>query len=198
VLAMATTDIAGYSFGVPEVARSPVTLEALALLKQSVLFGAEDERYLRMAGDVLRDQVDDVLDVWYGFVASHDHLVQYFSGSDGQPDAEYLTRVRARFGQWVRDLCERPWDQTWLDYQEEIGLRHTRAKKNQTDGAQAPDYVPLRYLVAFVYPITATVREFLAKRGDSAEDVENMHQAWFKAVTLTVALWSRPYAADQW
>jgi hypothetical protein len=198
VLAMATTDIAGYSYGVPEVARSPVTLEDLALLKQSVLFGAEDERYLRMAGDVLRDQVDDVLDVWYGFVASHDHLVQYFSGSDGQPDAEYLTRVRARFGQWVRDLCERPWDQTWLDYQEEIGLRHTRAKKNQTDGAQAPDYVPLRYLVAFVYPITATVREFLAKRGDSAEDVENMHQAWFKAVTLTVALWSRPYAADQW
>ena len=198
MLAMATTDIAGYSYGVPEVARSPVTLEDLALLKQSVLFGAEDERYLRMAGDVLRDQVDDVLDVWYGFVASHDHLVQYFSGSDGQPDAEYLTRVRARFGQWVRDLCERPWDQTWLDYQEEIGLRHTRAKKNQTDGAQAPDYVPLRYLVAFVYPITATVREFLAKRGDSAEDVDNMHQAWFKAVTLTVALWSRPYAADQW
>jgi Protoglobin len=175
-----------------------VTLEDLALLKQSVLFGAEDERYLRMAGDVLRDQVDDVLDVWYGFVASHDHLVQYFSGSDGQPDAEYLTRVRARFGQWVRDLCERPWDQTWLDYQEEIGLRHTRAKKNQTDGALAPDYVPLRYLVAFVYPITATVREFLAKRGDSADDVENMHQAWFKAVTLSVALWSRPYAADQW
>jgi hypothetical protein len=131
-------------------------------------------------------------------VASHDHLVQYFSGSDGQPDAEYLTRVRARFGQWVRDLCKRPWDQTWLDYQEEIGLRHTRAKKNQTDGAQAPDYVPLRYLVAFVYPITATVREFLAKRGDSTEDVENMHQAWFKAVTLTVALWIRPYAADQW
>jgi Protoglobin len=198
VLAMATTEIAGYSYGVPEVGRSPVTLEDLALLKQSVLFGAEDERYLRMAGDVLRDQVDDVLDVWYGFVASHDHLVQYFSGSDGQPDAEYLTRVRARFGQWVRDLCERPWDQTWLDYQEEIGLRHTRAKKNQTDGAHATDYVPLRYLVAFVYPITATVREFLAKRGDSAEDVENMHQAWFKAVTLTVALWSRPYAADQW
>jgi hypothetical protein len=197
VLAM-TTDIAGYTYGQPEVARSPVTSDDLALLKQSVLFGAEDERYLRMAGDVLRDQVEDVLDVWYGFVASHDHLVRYFAGPDGQPDGEYLTRVRARFGQWVHDLCERSWDQSWLDYQEEIGLRHTRAKKNQTDGAQAPDYVPLRYLVAFVYPITATVREFLAKRGDSADDVEKMHQAWFKAVTLTVALWSRPYAGDQW
>jgi hypothetical protein len=195
---MQTADIPGYLYGTSDVARSPVTAEDLDLLKQSVLFGDEDERYLRMAGEVLRDQVEDVLDVWYGFVGSHEHLVRYFAGPDGQPDGEYLARVRTRFGQWVRDLCERPWDQEWLDYQEEIGLRHTRAKKNQTDGVQAPDYVPLRYLVAFVYPITATVRDFLAKRGDSSDDVEKMHQAWFKAVTLTVALWSRPYAGDQW
>jgi Protoglobin len=195
---METTRIAGYMYGMPEVAQSPVSTDELDLLKRSVLFGAEDERYLRMAGEVLRDQVEDVLDVWYGFVASHDHLVHYFAGSSGQPDAEYLARVRARFGQWIRDLCGRPWDQEWLDYQEEIALRHTRGKKNQTDGAQAPDYVPLRYLVAFVYPITATVREFLAKRGHGPEEVEKMHQAWFKAVTLSVALWSRPFAGDQW
>jgi hypothetical protein len=25
-----------------------------------------------------------------------------------------------------------------------------------------------------------------------------MHQAWFKAVTLSVALWSRPYAGEGW
>jgi Protoglobin len=146
----------------------------------------------------LGDQVEDVLDVWYGFVASHDHLVRYFAGSDGRPDTEYLERVRVRFGQWIRDLCGRPWDQGWLDYQEEIALRHTPAKKNQTDRAQAPDNVPLRYLIAFVYPITATVREFLAKRGHGQEDVEKMYQAWFKAVTLSVALWSRPYADGQW
>ena len=31
-----------------------------------------------------------------------------------------------------------------LDYQQEIGLRHTRRTKNQTDGADAADHIPLR------------------------------------------------------
>jgi Protoglobin len=195
---MNAAGIPGYNYGNPDVAQSPVSDEDLGLLKQSVLFADEDERYLRLAGEVLQDQVEDVLDVWYGFVASHDHLVHYFAGPDGQPDAEYLGRVRARFGQWIRDLCGRAWDREWLDYQEEIALRHTPAKKNKTDGVQTAENVPLRYLVAFIYPITATVRSFLAKHGHSPEDVEKMHQAWFKAVTLSVALWSRPYAEGEW
>jgi hypothetical protein len=194
----AASAIPGYTYGSDELPRSPVSDDDLALLKQTVLFGDDDERYLRMAGEVLHDQVEDVLDLWYGFVASHQHLVRYFAGPDGEPIDAYLTRVRARFGQWIRDLCERPWDRAWLDYQEEIALRHTPAKKNQTDAVDAPDRVPLRYLVAFVYPITATVREFLAKKGHSDEEVDAMHHAWFKAVTLTVVLWSRPYAGDGW
>jgi Protoglobin len=190
--------IPGYLYGSGELERSPVNEDDLALLKQTVLFGDEDERHLRMAGEVLRDQVEDVLDVWYGFVAAHAHLVRYFADSDGHPIDDYLTRVRARFGQWIRDLCECPWDRAWLDYQEEIALRHTRAKKNRTDGVDAPDRIPLRYLVAFVYPITATVREFLEKKGHDEAEVDAMHQAWFKAVTVSVALWSRPYAGDEW
>lgn len=39
----------------------------------------EGEEYLRLAGDVLEDQAEDVLDVWYGFVASHSYLVYYLS-----------------------------------------------------------------------------------------------------------------------
>jgi hypothetical protein len=191
--------IPGYAYGSDEAARSPVSGEDLDLLKQTVLFGPDDERSLRLAGEVLDDQVDDLLDVWYGFVASHPHLVRYFADAEGRPIDEYLARVRARFRQWVHDLCGRPWDQVWLDYQEEIARRHTDAKKNRTDDAEgAPDEIPLRYLVAFVYPITATVREFLAKKGHSEEEVEAMHQAWFKAVTLSVALWSRPYAEQRW
>jgi hypothetical protein len=194
----ATHAIPGYLYGSAELERSPVGDEEFAQLKETVLFGDDDERHLRAAGEVLRDQVEDVLDVWYGFVASHPHLVRYFADRDGAPIDDYLTRVRARFGQWVHDLCERPWDRTWLDYQEEIALRHTPAKKNQTDGADAPDRIPLRYLVAFIYPITATVRDFLAKKGHSDQEVDAMHQAWFKAVTLSVALWSRPYAQEGW
>jgi hypothetical protein len=61
------------------------------------------------------------------------------------------------------------------------------------------DAVPIvhyRYMVAFIYPITATIKGFLAKKGHSAEDVEKMHQAWFKAVTLTVILWTYPYIRE--
>jgi len=76
-------------------------------LKQAVLFTAEDEKYLKMAGEVLKDQIDAVLDLWYGFVGSHPHLVYYFSGPDGKPDANYLAAVRQRFGQWILDTCNR-------------------------------------------------------------------------------------------
>jgi Protoglobin len=190
-------EIAGYDYGAPSVARSPLGLEELELLKQMVLFGEEDEEHLRMAGDVLEDQVEDVLDVWYGFVADHPHLVRYFSDSEGRPDEEYLGRVRGRFGQWILDTCRRPYDQEWLDYQQEIALRHTRDKKNQTDGAyETPDLIGLRYVLAFIYPITATIRPFLANKGHGAEEVDKMHQAWFKSVVLQATLWSQPYAKD--
>ena len=191
--------IPGYTYGSAEVTRSPVTAEELDLLKQTVLFGPEDESNLRMAGGVLADQAEDVLDVWYGFVAAHPHLVHYFSGADGSPNGEHLRRVRARFAQWIHDLCGKTWDQDWLDYQEEIALRHTTVAKNRTDNAEgAPPEVALRYLIAFIYPITATIRPFLAKKGHSEEQVEAMYQAWFKAVTISTLLWARPYAGDRW
>ncbi len=188
--------VAGYDFGTEATARSPLGAEDLDLLKQTVLFTQEDEEYLRLAGDVLEDQADEVLDLWYGFVGSHPHLIYYFSDPDGEPDSDYLARVRERFKLWILDTCRRPYDQEWLDYQQEIALRHTRAKKNQTDGAQAPEHIPLRYMIAFIYPITATIKQFLMIKGHPAEEVEKMHQAWFKSVTLQVALWSYPYAIE--
>ncbi|HEY8491122.1 MAG TPA: protoglobin domain-containing protein [Dehalococcoidia bacterium] len=190
---MSTAPIPGYTYGTEAAARSPLTLEDLERLKQAVLFTDDDAAALRQAGQVLADQVEDVLDVWYGFVASHPFLVHYFVGPDGQPDGEYLAAVRKRFGQWILDTCTRPYDQAWLDYQEEIALRHHRSKKNRTDGVRSVPNVDLRYIIAFIYPITATMRPFLTKKGHGAEEVERMHQAWFKAVVLQTALWSRPY-----
>jgi len=193
---MSNKKMAGYTYGTEEVAKSPLSIDDLELLKKALLFTEEDEKYLRMAGRVLADQIEDVLDLWYGFVASHPHLVYYFTGQNGQPNADYLAAVRPRFGQWILDTCNRPYDQDWLNYQHEIGLRHHRTKKNKTDKVQSVPNISHRYIVAFIYPITATIKPFLAKKGNSPDEVEKMHQAWFKSVVLQVALWSYPYVKE--
>ncbi|GIX03717.1 MAG: hypothetical protein KatS3mg113_0723 [Planctomycetaceae bacterium] len=187
---------AGYIYGQTTVS-SPVSLAELEELKKSVCFTAEDAGYLQHAGAILADQVEQILDLWYGFVGSHPHLLHAFCDAQGQPVPEYLQRVRARFGQWIRDTCLRPYDQAWLDYQHQIALRHHRTLKTQTDGVEATkSSVPLRHLIALIVPITTTIRDFLAKKEQDPDRVDKMYHAWFKAVTLQVALWSQPYARE--
>lgn len=195
--AEARRTIPGYGFGDPALPRSPLTLRDLELLKKTVLFTEEDVRYLRMAGEVMAPKTEAILDVWYGFVGANPHLIHYFSNkADGKPDAGYLGRVRARFGQWIKDTTDANYDQAWLDYQQEIGLRHTRSAKNLADGAPSVDHIDFRYLVAFIVPIAATVEPFLAGGGRSSEEVKKMHAAWIKSVVLQVVLWSYPYVKD--
>lgn len=188
--------IPGYTYGSPAVPRAPLSLEELERIKETLLLGPDDLRALRTAREVVADQVDAILDVWYGFVGSHPHLLASFAGPDGQPVGAYLERVRARFGQWILDTLRAEYDQAWLDYQFEIARRHHRTGKNRTDGVQAADHVPFRYLVALTYPIFATLRPFLEKKGHAPEEVDRMHQAWLKAVLLQVILWSYPYVRE--
>jgi hypothetical protein len=177
-----------------ELARSPVTLEDFDRMKQSVLFGDDDVRALRASHAVLEGQVEAILDVWYGFVGSQPHLLASFTSKvDGKPIEAYLGGVRRRFGQWILDTARATYDQAWLDYQHEIGLRHHRTKKNRTDGVQGTDIVPFRDLFALVFPITFTLRPFLAKGGADAGAVEAMYNAWLKSCLLQVTLWSHPY-----
>ncbi len=181
----------GYTYG--QVPRSPVTLEELEELKRTVTFGEDDAAALRRSRDILADQVEAILDTWYGFVGSQPHLLHYFSQRDtGRPIERYLERVRARFGRWILDTAAADYDQTWLDYQHEIGLRH-HTKKNQTDGVDSAPTIPLRHVIGLVYPITATLRPFLQAKGASDEEVDRMQDAWRKAVLLQVALWSEAY-----
>jgi len=188
--------ISGYTYGSPDLPKSPITLEDLEKLKQSVMFTPEDEVYLRKAGELLEEQLDDIMDLWYGFVGKYPFLVRYFGRLDGKPDEEYLAAVRRRFRQWVLDTCNRPYDQDWLNYQHEIALRHHRSKKNVTDGVQSIPNIDFRYLITFIYPITSTIKYFLAKKGRHADEVEKMHDAWFKSIVLQITLWSYPYVKE--
>jgi hypothetical protein len=193
---MSQTDIPGYTYGTDAVARSPVGLQELELLKATLLLGDDDLAALRRSGEVLAPRVEEILDVWYGFVGANPHLLAAFSDPDGQPDQAYLAAVRQRFGRWILDTARADYDQAWLDYQHEIGLRHHRSGKNRTDGARAADHIPLRYVLALLVPITTTLKPFLAEGGAAPEEVEAMHQAWVKAVLLQVILWSHPYVRD--
>ncbi len=191
-----TESISGYTYGTDQVSPSTISTEDLENLKKAVLFTDEDEKYLRMAGEVLAEQVEEILDLWYGFVGSHPHLLYYFTDAQGNANSDYLAAVRKRFGQWILDTCKRPYDQSWINYAHEIGLRHHRTKKNKTDNVEAVANTSFRYIVAFIYPITATIKPFLAKKGHSVDEVDKMHQAWFKSVVMQVALWSYPYVKD--
>lgn len=79
---------AGYTYG--QVSASPVTMQDLAELKESVLWSDADQAALKQAGAILIPQIPAILDVWYGFVGSHSHLVATFAGADGAPSPEYL------------------------------------------------------------------------------------------------------------
>lgn len=193
------TTIAGYTYEDQTLTPSSVTLSELDELLTSVLWSETDKEALRDAGEILVPQTEAILDVWYGFVGSNPHLVSSFTGADGTPDLEYLAAVRQRFGQWITDLCNREFDTTWLAYQEEIGLRHHTAAKNLTDGVASPaSHVELRHVISLIVPITVTIRGFLENGESDPAKVDAMYHAWFKAVTLSVALWSRPYSPELW
>ena len=138
--------IPGYDYGTARAAHSPVRLDELRMLEQTVGWTEADSDAIAMAAEVLAGQEEAMVDSWRSIIGAHEHLAKWFFGPDGKPDEVYKAAVKKRFVRWVTDLCLRKRDQAWLDYQEEIGLRHTPAKKNRTDRAQTPDVVPLRYL----------------------------------------------------
>jgi hypothetical protein len=197
VNAQSAPAVPGYTMGHKSLAKAPYTLADLESLKKALLFTDEDIRYLRMSKAILTDQTEAILDVWYGFVASTPELVFYFKNNKtGAPDGAYLGAVRKRFAQWIVDTADATYDQAWLDYQYEIGLRHTTPKKNQTDKADSVPLVNFRYLSALTIPVTTTLKPFLAKKGASAVDVDKMHAAWVKSVLMQTILWSHPYVRD--
>ncbi|HZP78934.1 MAG TPA: protoglobin domain-containing protein [Pseudolabrys sp.] len=191
---MLETQIAGYDFG--RVPHSPLTLTELHQLEAALEFGEPDRQALHRASDLIADHAEEFVDGWREIIGAHEFLAQWFFGPDHKPDEHYKAAVKKRFVRWVIDVATRPFDQAWLDYQQEIGLRHTPDKKNVTDHTQTPPVVPLRYLFAFVAPVALTVRPQLQKSGVAPQDIDRIEAAWIKAAVLTVTLWSAPYTKE--
>jgi hypothetical protein len=196
--------IPGYSYGTPEVPKSPVSLSELQDLKISVGFTEQDQVYLRLAGEVLADQTKQIVEHWRsGIIAGIPNLARHSRTPEGDPLPQYLANSNLRFQQWILDTCLRPYDQDWINYQQEIALRHTALKKNKVDGVRSTPYVPLRDVIAFIAVMNQTIKPYLAAKGNSVEEVEKMHQAWCKSIQLQLALWAAPYtdtrqAPNEW
>jgi hypothetical protein len=126
------TKIPGYEYG--SVGHSPVALNDLRSLEDAAGFSDEDLKWLRAAGPILAPQGERIVDSWRARIADHPEMVNVFFGPNGEPDDNYKAAVKKRFAQCVVESRERPHDQQWLDYQDEIGKRHTPAKKNTTEG----------------------------------------------------------------
>ncbi len=78
----------GYTYGTPDAARSPLTLEELRRLEQAVGLTDEDEPDLRRAGEVLAPQAADMVDAWRAMLAEFPHLASYSAKPDGTPNPE--------------------------------------------------------------------------------------------------------------
>jgi Protoglobin len=190
--------IRGYTYGTAEVARSRVSLHDLEELKISAGFTDQDERYLQLAGVVLADQTKQIVDHWRGgIIASIPNLARHSRTPEGDAIPEYLAKSGLRFEQWILDTCLRPYDQDWIDYQQEIAMRHTSAKKNSVDGVRSTPYVPLRDVIAFIAVMNETIKPYLAAKGHPADEVDKMHRAWCKSIQLQLALWEGPYSDNR-
>jgi len=188
--------IAGYDYGTDRVGRSPVTMTELARLQEAVGLTADDEQALREAAVILADQAADMVTAYRARLGRQPWLAGYSGHPDGTPNPGYAAATKPRFDRWIIDACLRPLDSDWLDYQHEIGRRHTRAGKNRTDHADSLDQIPMRYLLAFTAVVIATARDYLSAKGATVQQVDRMHAAFTRSVMLHVTVWTRAYVDD--
>jgi hypothetical protein len=191
----APSSIPGYDYGTPKSAISPVSERELSQLEQTAGWTAEDAGVLARHAELFRAKAESMVDSWRAVIGSQPHLSRWFVKPDGKPDDEYKASVKRRFVQWVIEVALRPHDRDWLNYQQEIGLRHTPAKKNRTDSAQTPPLVPFRYLLGFI-PVVLPIRGFFTDAIQDEAELKRLEDAWTKAVLLHVTLWSRAYTAE--
>lgn len=192
-------EIAAYDDGRSVVAHSPVTLDELHEIEQTIGWSGMDTETLRRHEAIFVRSAERMVDKWRSVVGSQPHLAKCFFGPDGMRDDEHRAKVKPRFVQWEVDLAQWPHDQARLNYQEEIGLRHLLAKKSKAD--ERSSLLPPRSfhsascLHSSLSSPSQRGNSFL-KEESAARSWSGLKNAWIKAVHLYVTLWTRPYTQE--
>lgn len=175
---------------IPEPQSTSVDAQVLIKIKRMMLFTHEDEQYLTMAGEILAPHAEEILNQWYEDLVSNNYLALYFTNS-GAPDLDYLNSLRPHFKAWITALCNRRDSHRWWEFEERIA-RQLQLRNVPLDDLHAISPVYLRYMTTFVFPVSEAGRYFINSAGYSRAEAAAMHQAWFKAVSLSALLWIYP------
>ena len=75
--------IAGYDYGQPGVAHSPVTLEDLREIQQAAGWTEEDARKLQRHVDIFKRNAEQMVSAWRKVIGSQPHLAKWLATPDG-------------------------------------------------------------------------------------------------------------------
>ncbi|SHL85968.1 Protoglobin [Chitinophaga jiangningensis] len=148
----------------------------LVLLRRMLMYTRKDDEYLQLVAPVISASATRILHTWYAYIIADPYLSNYFKPATA---AEF---AGSRFGEWLQQLCNRGGVPQWESIENAI----------PEDAGQLRPLQPelLRYLTAFAYPVIQAGNEVLQDSSIAAELLPHVKQAWFKAVTLSVALWA--------
>lgn len=159
-----------------------------------MLFTAEDAQWLRKSGEILHGQIEQILDVWYGFIASKPYLLEAFTDpATGKPDEAYLAAVRKRFACWISDTGSANYDQALGSI---INTRSGGATTAWARTARTGRMPRMSCPCATCSPCSIQLPP-LSNRSwhetGAAAEVQRMREAWTKSVLLQLILWCEPY-----
>ncbi len=191
--------IKGYVYGKAEVPKAPISKEELKLLLDSALWTQEDEENRKIIGEVIKENMSDMLNQIVSYFGSRDYLIYYFKDERGETtETEYVNNTVDRLAQWLLDICFRPIDENFVNYQYLIGIRHTFDGKGKADNVKTIPHIPMRYMITCIFPVTAVIRSFLERKFDDPKIVEKLYDTWFKLQVITTAFFCAHYTKEGW
>ncbi len=155
-----------------------ISLQELVLLKRMLLFTQEDEKLLHIAAPILKSSLGVILQRWYNYIRTDSYLSSYF---DISSEAAFRN---SHFSTWLQQLCSRPDSQNWQEVERKADESVVTLHSLQPE--------LLRYLVIMGYPVIRFGTEAIAISNLDPVLVGRIGAAWYKAVTLSLALWAYP------
>jgi len=191
--------IKGYIYGSQEVPKLKITKQELEQLLDSALWTNEDEENRKILGEIIKENMNEILNKIVSYFGSREYLIYYFKDKQGVTTiTEYVNNTVDRLAQWLLDICFRPIDENFVNYQYLIGIRHTYDGKGKADNIESIQHIPMRYMITCIFSVTSVLKEYIEKKLEDPKLVDRLYNTWFKLQVITTALFCAHYAKEGW